>query len=115
MTHRVGAMSATVDTVHSGHLSSSRVLTMQINGTVSRMYRVKAVAQMLDVSVSTVYRLAQSGQLQAVRVGPRKGALRIPEDSLNAYLASVGVTPISAASGREGLMSTADAGCGSAE
>ncbi|WP_188985036.1 helix-turn-helix domain-containing protein [Saccharopolyspora thermophila] len=58
------------------------------------MYRVKAVAQMLDVHVSTVYRLAESGRLHSVRVGFGNGALRIPAESLNAYLMSLGMAPI---------------------
>lgn len=60
----------------------------------TRMYRVKAVAQALDVSVATVYRLASSGQLHSVRVGVGKGALRIPETSLNEYLTSLGLPPV---------------------
>lgn len=66
--------------------------TMQHDGTP--MYRVKAVARTLDVSVATVYRLAQSGQLHSVRVGIGKGALRIPETSLNVYLAALGLPPV---------------------
>ncbi|WP_246869070.1 helix-turn-helix domain-containing protein [Saccharopolyspora sp. ASAGF58] len=67
---------------------------MQVNGTAARMFRVKAVAQMLDVHVSTVYRLADSGRLHSVRVGFGKGGLRIPADSLNAYLKSLGMAPV---------------------
>src|SRR3954465_8616963 len=40
---------------------------MQIDRT--RMYRVKAVAEMGDVSVSTVYRAIESGMLDALRIG----------------------------------------------
>lgn len=69
---------------------------MQVNGTATRMYRVKAVAEVLDVHVSTVYRLAESGRLHSVRVGFGKGALRIPADSLNAYLRNLGMDPIAA-------------------
>lgn len=69
---------------------------MQVNGTATRMYRVKAVAEVLDVHVSTVYRLAESGRLHSVRVGFGKGALRIPADSLNTYLRNLGMDPIAA-------------------
>ncbi|MDR7301826.1 helix-turn-helix domain-containing protein [Haloactinomyces albus] len=72
---------------------------MQVNGTATRMYRVKAVAEVLDVHVSTVYRLAESGRLHSVRVGFGKGALRIPADSLNAYLHSLGMAPMTDAEG----------------
>jgi excisionase family DNA binding protein len=66
---------------------------MQINGTATEMYRVKAVARKLDVHVSTVYRLVQSGQLPAGRVGIGKGTLRIPADSLHSYMVSIGMAP----------------------
>lgn len=65
---------------------------MQDNGT--RMYRVKAVAELLDVHVSTVYRLAESGRLHSVRVGFGKGALRVPAESLDEYLRDLGMGPV---------------------
>ena len=46
---------------------------MQIDRT--RMYRVKAVADMADVSVFTVYRAIESGGLEALRIGT---AVRVP-------------------------------------
>jgi excisionase family DNA binding protein len=57
--------------------------TMQVNGT--RMLRVKAVADMFDVSVATIYRAVEARKLDALRIGSRKGALRIPESALAAY------------------------------
>ena len=56
---------------------------MQIDGT--RMYRVKAVAEMFDVSPATIYRAIESGQLSALKVGTGKGAMRIPGSSVLAY------------------------------
>lgn len=56
---------------------------MQFEGT--RMYRVKAVAEMLDVSVNTIYRAIESGQLDAIKLGTGKGTLRISGSALNAY------------------------------
>lgn len=53
---------------------------------VSRMYRVRAVAEMLDVSPATIYRAIESGALQALKVGSGKGALRIPADAVTAYV-----------------------------
>lgn len=52
----------------------------------TRMYRVKAVAEMLDVSVATIYRAIESGALRALKVGTGKGALRIPADAIHEYL-----------------------------
>lgn len=56
---------------------------MQIEDT--RMYRVKAVAEMFDVSVSTIYRAIESGQLDALKIGTGKGSLRIPESSISVF------------------------------
>lgn len=59
---------------------------MQVERT--RLYRVKAVAESLDVSVATIYRAVESGALRAVRLGKGKGAVRIPGDAIEEYLAS---------------------------
>jgi len=56
---------------------------MKASGT--RMYRVKAVAELFDVSVSTIYRAIESGQLQALKIGTGKGALRIPEHAIEIF------------------------------
>lgn len=53
---------------------------------VTRMYRVRAVAEMLDVSPATIYRAIESGALKALKVGTGKGALRIPAESVSAYV-----------------------------
>jgi len=56
---------------------------MQVDDT--RMYRVKDVAGLVDVDVSTIHRAIRSGELGAsYRVG--RGALRIPGEVLSAYL-----------------------------
>lgn len=49
------------------------------------MHRVVAVARLLDVHVSTIYRLVESGALKSIRVG---GSIRIPAAALDAYLAA---------------------------
>ncbi|MGH3826807.1 MAG: helix-turn-helix domain-containing protein [Pseudonocardiaceae bacterium] len=54
---------------------------MQIKGTP--VYRVKDVAAMVDVDVSTIYRAIQSGELGAYRVGK---LLRVPAAAIQAYL-----------------------------
>lgn len=59
---------------------------MHDNGT--RLYRVKAVAEMFDVSVSTIYRAIELGQLEALRLGTGKGAVRIPERALSTFEAA---------------------------
>jgi excisionase family DNA binding protein len=57
---------------------------MQVNGT--RMLRVRSVADMFDVSTTTIYRAVEAGKLDALRIGSRKGgAIRIPESALAAY------------------------------
>ncbi|MGH4020949.1 MAG: helix-turn-helix domain-containing protein [Pseudonocardiaceae bacterium] len=62
---------------------------MQVEGT--RVYRVKAVAEMLDVSAATIYRAVQAGELDAYKLGRGKGAaLRIPADSLAIWLDGCG-------------------------
>ncbi|WP_245607107.1 helix-turn-helix domain-containing protein [Pseudonocardia spinosispora] len=53
---------------------------------VTRMYRVKAVAEMFDVSVATIYRAIESGQLTALRIGGGTGAVRIPEYALKPFV-----------------------------
>lgn len=48
-----------------------------------RYLTVAEVAETMRVSKMTVYRLVQSGQLPAVRVGR---SYRVPQDALDAYL-----------------------------
>jgi excisionase family DNA binding protein len=54
---------------------------MQVDRT--RMYRVSDVAELLDVSKSTVYRAIEAGDLDALRIG---SAVRIPGASLAGWL-----------------------------
>jgi len=58
-----------------------------------RPYRVADVAALLDVHPSTIYRDIAAGRLRALRVGSRKGAVRILPDDLKAYLALVEIRP----------------------
>ncbi|MGH3659979.1 MAG: helix-turn-helix domain-containing protein, partial [Micromonosporaceae bacterium] len=54
-------------------------------------YRVKAVAEMLDVSVSTIYRAIRAGELDAYKIGTGKGAvIRIPAQAILVYLDECG-------------------------
>jgi excisionase family DNA binding protein len=56
----------------------------------NRVYRVKAVAEALDVSPATIYRAIESGALDAYKIGTGKGTLRIPGRSVNVYLSECG-------------------------
>lgn len=53
---------------------------MQTEGT--RMYRVKAVAEMFDVHPATIYRAIKAGDLDALKVG---GSIRIPAESVESF------------------------------
>ncbi|MFF0146427.1 excisionase family DNA binding protein [Amycolatopsis sulphurea] len=57
---------------------------MQVEG--NAVFRVKALAELLDVSRSTVYRAIEAGQLEALKIGSGRGALRIPGFSVNIWL-----------------------------
>lgn len=54
---------------------------MQNEGT--RYVRVEVVAEMFDVSKTTIYRAIRSGQLDAVRIG---GSVRVPESALVGFV-----------------------------
>jgi excisionase family DNA binding protein len=57
---------------------------MQAQGT--RVYRVKAVAEMLDVHPATVYRAIADGRLDAYKIGTGRGALRVPAEALTTFM-----------------------------
>ena len=52
-----------------------------------RLYRVSAVADLLDVSKPTVYRAVSSGELDSLRIGD---AIRIPGEALADWLGRCG-------------------------
>lgn len=52
----------------------------------NRMYRVKAVAEALDVSTATIYRAIEAGELTVVKIGTGKGTIRVPGQSAIAFL-----------------------------
>ena len=54
---------------------------MQVDRT--RIYRVSAVAKMLDVSPNTIYRAIDAGALDALRIA---GAVRVTGDALQGWL-----------------------------
>lgn len=51
------------------------------------MFRVKAVAEMFDVSPSTIYRAIDAGKLEAFKIGSgsARGSVRIPEYALRTF------------------------------
>jgi excisionase family DNA binding protein len=59
---------------------------MHVEGT--QLYRVRAVATGLDVSVATIYRAVETGALRAIRIGTGKGAVRIRGAALIDYIAA---------------------------
>lgn len=52
----------------------------------NRMYRVKAVAEALDVSATTIYRAIEAGKLDALKLGTGKGTVRVTGAAANAYV-----------------------------
>ncbi len=58
----------------------------------NRMYRVRAVADALDVSVATIYRAVETGALQALKLGTGAGTVRVPGSAVLDYLDSCAST-----------------------
>ncbi len=59
---------------------------MQVEST--RLYRVRDVAEHFDVSVATIYRAIESGQLSVLNLGTGTGALRVTGAAVVAYAES---------------------------
>jgi excisionase family DNA binding protein len=59
---------------------------MQVDGT--RLYRVRDVAEHFEVSVATIYRAIESGQLRALKLGTGTGTLRVTGAAVLAYAES---------------------------
>lgn len=57
---------------------------MRNSASVGRLLRVEVVAQLLGVHPATIYKVCKAGQLRHVRIS---GAIRVPEEALQAYLA----------------------------
>ncbi len=58
-------------------------MTQQIDTTTTRFLTVGEVAALLRVSTMTVYRLINSGELRAARIGR---SFRLREEDLQSYL-----------------------------
>ena len=50
------------------------------------MMTIREVAGKLRCSLSTVYELVEGGSLEAFRIGPNRGTIRVSEEQLNMYL-----------------------------
>ncbi|MCA1694559.1 MAG: helix-turn-helix domain-containing protein, partial [Actinobacteria bacterium] len=59
---------------------------MQVERT--RNYRVRDVAEHFDVSVATIYRAIESGQLDALKLGAGRGMVRVTGAAVLAYAES---------------------------
>jgi excisionase family DNA binding protein len=71
---------------------------MQVEAT--GLYRVKALAEALDISPATIYRAVESGALRAVRVGragSTRRAIRIKGEAFLEYLAACETTAVTTA------------------
>jgi excisionase family DNA binding protein len=56
---------------------------MQVEAT--RLYRVRDVAEHFDVSVATIYRAIESGQLTALKLGTGTGTFRVTGAAVVVY------------------------------
>ncbi|MQA26035.1 MAG: helix-turn-helix domain-containing protein [Micromonosporaceae bacterium] len=54
----------------------------------SRLFKVRAVAEIYDVSRATIYRAVESGKLPALKLGKGRGTIRIPESALASFTAA---------------------------
>jgi excisionase family DNA binding protein len=65
-----------------------------------KLLNAKQVAERLQVHVATVYRLAESGRLEAMRLGAgekRRRGFRCWESAVDAYLGESVINPVEAA------------------
>ena len=72
---------------------------MQVEAT--RMYRVSEVAEHFKVSVATIYRAIESGQLDALKLGTGRGTLRVTGAAVLAFAQAC--APASAAVAADGV------------
>ena len=67
-----------------------------------RHLKVRQVADELGVAPTTVYAMCHRRQLLHTRVGSGRGTIRIPAESLAAYLSGATVVPDTKARARKG-------------
>jgi excisionase family DNA binding protein len=51
------------------------------------LYKIDQVAERLNISISTLYRLVASGRIEHHRIGCGRGAIRFSESQVRAYMA----------------------------
>ena len=61
---------------------------------------VREVAEILRVSKATIYGLCGDGKLVHIRVGSGRGAIRIRQEDLDAFIASAVVQPVKSSAPR---------------
>ena len=87
---------------------------MQVEST--RLYRVRDVAEHFDVSVATIYRAIESGQLSALKLGTGSGTLRLTGAAVLTYeQACVQAAYRSSSPGRAPAIDSGHSGQSSAE
>ena len=59
-----------------------------VNDTTMMMLKPTDLAERLNVSLSTIYGLIESGKIACHRIGLGRGAVRVSEHDLTAYLES---------------------------
>jgi excisionase family DNA binding protein len=73
--------------------SFSLIGEVAVTTTSGRLWTVREVAERLRVSAQVVYRLCRDGKLRHLRVGVGRGAIRVRDEDLNAFLEQAAVAP----------------------
>ena len=60
----------------------------------SKLLSVKELALRLRISIATAYELVGSGAISSLRVGPRRGVIRIREEDVDTYLNGCRFSPV---------------------
>ena len=67
-----------------GEIKLCFIIIIMTEGKMEELYRIHRVARILDCSTKEVYRLIRSGQLKAMRFGPRQ--TRISHSSIERFI-----------------------------
>lgn len=60
----------------------------------SPLLTVRELAAKLRISLATAYALLKKGRIASIRIGEQRGAIRIREADIEAYLASSTLAPL---------------------
>jgi excisionase family DNA binding protein len=74
--------------------------TREEKGMVMQTRTVREVAEILRVSSATIYALCGNGKLPHIRVGSGRGAIRIRQEDLDAFIEGAVVHPAKSAAPR---------------